>query len=124
MLWTLQQRLAVSILVMLLIALGTWRYAHNPSYVPNPHVEDGKRAGEALSRIDPNTASWQHLAALPGVGENRAKTIIAYREDFLTAHPGERAFRSADDLAHVKGIGPATTQSLIPYLTFGEAAEP
>jgi competence protein ComEA len=70
------------------------------------------------NRIDPNTASWERLAVLPGIGEKRAKTIIAYRNQVQATHPDRPAFGSAEDLAQVKGIGPATVENLRPYLMF------
>jgi len=52
--------------------------------------------------VDINTASATMLAgAIAGVGENKAATIVAYRE----AHG---PFNSVDDLSNVKGIGEAT----------------
>jgi competence protein ComEA len=52
--------------------------------------------------VDINTASATTLAgAITGVGENKAATIVAYRE----AHG---PFISVDDLSSVKGIGEAT----------------
>ena len=52
--------------------------------------------------VDINTASASTLAAaIAGVGENKAATIVAYRE----VHG---PFNSVDDLTSVKGIGEAT----------------
>jgi competence protein ComEA len=52
--------------------------------------------------VDINTASASALAsAIDGVGENKAATIVAYRD----AHG---PFNSVDELAKVKGIGTAT----------------
>jgi competence protein ComEA len=52
--------------------------------------------------IDINTANATTLAsAIDGVGENKAATIVAYRD----AHG---PFNSVDELSKVKGIGTAT----------------
>lgn len=47
--------------------------------------------------IDINTAPVEVLLTLPGIGEARAKAIIAYRE----RHP----FKSIDELMQIDGIG-------------------
>jgi competence protein ComEA len=52
----------------------------------------------ASDKIDLNTASAVQLQELHGIGEKTAAAIVAYRE----AHG---AFKSVDDLTHVKGIG-------------------
>lgn len=53
---------------------------------------------EEMQVVDINKADIETLALLKGVGEKRAKAIVAYRE----LH-GE--FNSLDDLLNVKGIG-------------------
>jgi competence ComEA-like helix-hairpin-helix protein len=60
-------------------------------------------------RIDPSTASRSELSMLPGVGPSLARAIILER----TEHG---PFRSVDDLARVKGIGPARLAALRPWL--------
>ncbi|MCB1850182.1 MAG: helix-hairpin-helix domain-containing protein [Gammaproteobacteria bacterium] len=50
--------------------------------------------------VDINTADAAALAeALNGVGEAKARAIVAHRDQY-------GAFKSAEDLALVKGIGP------------------
>jgi competence protein ComEA len=52
--------------------------------------------------VDINTASASVLAStIDGVGENKAATIVAYRDAY-------GPFNSVDELAKVKGIGDAT----------------
>jgi competence protein ComEA len=59
-------------------------------------------AGEAVAEtVNINTASWQELSVLPGIGEVKARAIVDYRER-------EGAFAHKDDILKVHGIGPAT----------------
>jgi hypothetical protein len=82
-------------------------------------------------KINPNTAEWWELDELPGIGEVKARAIVAYREEFrsaaLAANPRAEpppAFQKAEDLAQVKGIGPATVEKMRPMLTFDDAVVP
>ena len=55
--------------------------------------------------IDLNTATAEELDQLPGVGPATAAAIVAYRD----AHG---PFATVDDLADVRGIGPAKLDAL------------
>src|SRR5207302_11351542 len=55
--------------------------------------------------LDLNTASAEQLDALPGVGPATAQKIIDYRQ----AHG---PFRSVDELAGVRGVGPSKLAQL------------
>jgi DNA uptake protein ComE-like DNA-binding protein len=73
------------------------------------------------ARIDPNTAHWWELSALPRIGMTSAEGIIRYRESATTHPPSQdptAAFYSANDLTHVKGIGPKTVDRINRFLTF------
>ena len=59
--------------------------------------------------VDVNAATVAALEALPGVGPARAAAIVEERE---AAGP----FASVDDLARVRGIGPATVDALRPFV--------
>ncbi|MDB4979720.1 MAG: hypothetical protein JWM82_472, partial [Myxococcales bacterium] len=61
--------------------------------------------------VDLNTASEAALTELPGVGPATAKAIVA-----------GRPFASVDDLAKVKGIGPAKLAALRGKVSVGGAA--
>ena len=56
-------------------------------------------------RIDLNSARWQDLTLLPGIGESRARSIVAFREEV-------GGLRHLDELDHVRGIGPSLIQRL------------
>ncbi len=63
--------------------------------------------------VDINTADAGTLAAaIVGIGEKKAASIIEYRE-------ANGPFASVDELAGVKGIGPATIEKNRHNLTVG-----
>src|SRR3954451_22872356 len=101
--WTLPQRQVVLAITTLLLAILGYRAFTRPTYVPAPLPAEGPRAAELISQIDPNVATWQEIALLPGLGEKRAKGIVAYREQFRIDHAGQVAFQHLEDLTNIKG---------------------
>ena len=82
-----------------------------------PAAEETARAGAARSPeagamepININTATAQELDALPGIGAKRAADIVADRE-------ANGPFRIPEDITRVPGIGEATLEGLIDYIT-------
>jgi len=80
-------------------------------------------------RINPNTATWWELCELPGIGEVKARAIVAFREEFRAEARRENpraalppAFQTPEDLDQVKGIGPATVEKMRPLLSFDRPA--
>ncbi len=59
--------------------------------------------------VNVNTATFEELQALPGVGASRATAILEARE-------ARGGFRSADDLLEVKGIGAASLERMRPHV--------
>src|SRR5690348_8383000 len=110
--WSRRQRVALAVLV-LVVAVGLFvRAVWNPGRVGDPLPGAGERAGWLATRIDPNTADWPAWAALPLIGEKRARQIVEWREQFQSGHPGEVPFERAEDLMKVKGVGKATVETL------------
>lgn len=60
---------------------------------------------EAAVPLDLNAATADELDALPGVGPATAAAIVAYRDE-------HGPFAAIDDLAEVRGIGPAKLEAL------------
>lgn len=58
-----------------------------------------------LAGVDINTASQADLETVKGLGPVKAKAIIEYRDQHGT-------FKSVEELANVKGIGPGTLKQL------------
>jgi hypothetical protein len=116
--WTASQRGVLLALLACLLVYLVVRLLFNPLYVSDPQPARPSRYDELADKIDPNTADWQTLAALPAIGEKRAKTIIEYRESFMKQHPDHQAFEEPEDLLLVRGIGPSMLATLRPYLLF------
>jgi competence protein ComEA len=94
----------------------------HPLSVSDPPPTSGPLAPTLATRIDPNSADWPAFAALPLIGEKRAKEIVAWREQFLVEHPDEIPFQKLEDLTRIKGIGKVTAEKLEPYLIFPSVA--
>jgi competence protein ComEA len=110
--------MALAVILLAVTVLMGVRYYFHQSQIADPQPEAGARAGELLDRVDPNTADWAALAALPQIGPAMAKRIVEERQAFVAANPGVTPYRELDDLSRVKGIGPATLATLEPYLIF------
>lgn len=82
-----------------------------------PAATVAKLKGKVVARplptaVEVNTATSERLQTLPNVGPTLAKAIIE-----------GRPYRSYDDLAKVRGIGPAKLDDLRGRLAFGGAGE-
>ena len=73
-----------------------------------PDVASGD-APQGSTKIDINTASARELESLPGIGEVKARAIISFRE-------ANGPFSSAADLLEVRGIGPATFETIAEFV--------
>lgn len=68
-------------------------------------------------QVDLNRADRQELMQIPGLGPSNADAILAHRAE-------RGPFESLDDLTHVHGVGPKTTEKVKPWLQLGVAEEP
>ena len=109
--WTGPQRRVLLALLACLLVYLVIRLILNPAYVSDPQPLKPSRYDELADKIDPNTADWQSLAALPALGEKRAKAIVK-------EHPDRIAFQEPEDLLLVRGIGNAMLATLRPYMLF------
>ena len=97
------------ILLLLAIPMGisVWRVSTTHGALVEPPA--------IRTMVNPNLAPWWELAALPGIGETKARQIVAYRETHADRSP---VFLTPADLEPVSGIGPKTIQRIARYLCF------
>lgn len=70
-----------------------------------------------LSPLDLNSATESELTALPGIGEELARRIAAYRE-------ANGPFETTEELMQVSGIGESKFAALEKYVTVDGEEEP
>jgi competence protein ComEA len=70
-------------------------------------VAEGPSPGSTVSI---NSADETTLEGVPGIGPVKAAAIVEYRDSIGT-------FASLEELLEVSGIGPATLESIRPYLS-------
>lgn len=81
------------------------------SFVPSPKKTAHRESSKKISgSLNPNTATIEELATLPGIGPALARRIAEERSS--------GAFQNSDDLERVKGIGPSKLAKLRTHLTF------
>ena len=66
--------------------------------------------------IDLNSADEYDLGRLPGIGEKRARAIVAYRQV-------NGPFQTVAELERVEGIGPGILAGLEPYAAVNDGLE-
>jgi len=70
-------------------------------------------AEKMLGKININTAVFEELISLSGIGEGRAADIIAYRDE-------NGDFSRIEDIMKVSGIGEKTFEEIKEQITVGE----
>lgn len=73
---------------------------------------EGAAANNCL--VDLNTATLEELCTLPGIGESRARSIIAYREQ-------KGAFSTTEEIMQIRGIKDAMFQKIKDKITVNGA---
>jgi competence protein ComEA len=71
-----------------------------------------KASSTSELRVDINHADVKELSKLPGIGEQVAKRIVAYREE-------NGPFEKAEELMNVRGIGEKSFLKLQSHVTLG-----
>lgn len=108
-------------LVTLLLLLTLFRLYLNPLPSQPPVVSIPSL------HLDPNTAAEEDLAAVPGIGRSRARTIIEYRNTHREPN-GPPLFLDLESFRVMKSFGPEALRKAGPFLTFpaapGSATQP
>jgi len=80
------------------------------------HAGAGRQSKKAAQKVNVNTADADAIhQALINIGPSKAAAIVAYRKE-------HGAFRTADQLAQVKGIGLKTIEKNRSYIVVGTVA--
>ncbi|HEX8916421.1 MAG TPA: helix-hairpin-helix domain-containing protein, partial [Humisphaera sp.] len=122
--FTAPQRRALLVVIAVVLCVLAWRLVRDRADVPDPQPPRALRADQLESRLDPNSAPWEELVALPQLGEKRARAIVEYRDERAKRRPGQPAFTQPIDLVVVKGIGLSMVENLTPHLRFPAATRP
>lgn len=101
-----EKRLIFLAFIGLLIILG---FALEKSYGKTEESQHAAVRKTVEFPIDVNSASYESLLEIPGIGPAKAKAIIQYREQ-------NGPFVTVDDLTKVSGIGKVTVQRIAPYV--------
>jgi len=96
---------------------GQGRATPSRSTAAPPRSQPPPQATGPPPRIDVNSATVAELERLPRVGPALAQRIIEHRKR-------HGPFQSAEDLRHVRGIGPSTVRLLEPLVTFSGRHRP
>ena len=103
----LHEDIALLVLALLIVIV--------PGLLRAPRSGDIRESGEPVrpARIRVNAAPWYEWMLLPGIGESRARAIVAARET-------RGGFRSIDDLKLVPGLPADVVEKARPHLSLEE----
>lgn len=91
-------------LALLALGLSMATHAESVRHAPPHHAAPRARQPQVATAINVNAAGPAELQALKGVGEKKARAIVAFRK----AHG---PFATLDDFEEVPGIGPAMIEA-------------
>ncbi len=110
----LQRRTAAVLAVIAAVmAVCLYWFCLRPEPVPELALSApaAERLAAGAGALDLNDATADELICLPGIGPALAEAILTRREEL-------GAFRTKEDVLSVRGIGEATYEKILPYITF------
>ncbi len=116
--WNRSDRLAMTVLLAVWGICLTCHAAKHAAALGWPPKIDSARVEMVREKINPNIAPSASLRRLPGIGPVKAEAIVAYRQS--RSNQAGRAFKSAEDLENVPGIGPETIERIWKHLTLNK----
>jgi comEA protein len=102
-------RLMTRMVMVMMLALGL-SAATAAAQTGNSRRTSAAPQTTATAPVNLNTASATQLEALPGIGKAMAERIVEYRQK-------NGAFKKAEDLMNVRGIGEKNFLKLKPLIT-------
>lgn len=88
-----------------LSGLSVQQYAEGQPYEPERAESADGASAQRAGPVNINTATVSELTTLPGIGESRAQSIIAYREQY-------GAFSKPEDIMNISGIKSAAYEKI------------
>ena len=92
-----------------ILAMAAWWVGHGGCRGNVIEIDHTDVPLEAQYLIDVNTADWNELVQLPGIGPTYASRIVESRQN-------EGPFTKHEDLLRVHGIGPKRLEKMRPFL--------
>lgn len=108
--YRVQHIILLSVIIFFLIIFSIHLY-FNQLRIDHGLIINQASVVETEFKINPNTASWETIALLPGIGPAKAQAIVQFRDDYIkNTHINDgdnmNCFCKPSDLEKVKGIGP------------------
>ncbi len=107
--WTARDRWFFAVLAVVILLLLAIQFSRLAGWGLRPLEVVRPESRKYEFQLDVNSASWVEWMQLEGIGEATARKIVADREQ-------NGPFKSVEDVARVKGIGPATLEKMRPWL--------
>jgi competence protein ComEA len=104
--------ITMSLFTAACILLTIYATDNEPQYIsftPSEQTRGGGESDESFPLINLNTATAEELQQLPGIGEVRARDIVAHREKI-------GGFLYLEELMEVSGIGEGTFGRIRDYI--------
>ena len=121
-----QQHYLLLFLILILLIIFSVHLYSNHLMVARGLLVEKSAVVHSEFKVNPNTASWEIISLLPGIGPTKAQAIVHYRDEYIAASNKDHnnndglksCFSNPSDLEKVSGIGPKTVELIKNNLTF------